>query len=781
MFATNIYLCAANYPAMQIKTISILSIFTFWLFNLAAQPITTNNQPAQLNIRAAGDNSIRITLKPTSFTGDFPNTPALTDRQYAAPAISITSLTTTISKRIGQLNVQVSPNPLTITVTDAKEVLIQKITFEDSGKFSFPVSDAPILGMGEGGPRPERGVNWRSLPVEYDRRGRYHNMQPRWQADAYGSRNPVPLLIGTDGWALFVAAPWVQVDLTKKDKGTFIPKYLSGDQAKQQTERDQQQNLGKGLPPANETIQGLVDLFIFDARHPQALMKDIALISGQAVLPPKWAMGYMQSHRTLEDEKQMLGIIDTFRMKKIPVDAVIYLGTGFTPQGWNTKQPSFDFNPAVFKRNGKDVISDMHNRNVRVVVHMVPWDRDKLATLHGTIPAKQNEQLDSSHIKNYWQQHVNLMSAGVDAFWPDEGDWFNLYERIKRHQLYYQGPISTTPNVRPWSLHRNGFLGISQWGGWVWSGDTESSWKTLEGQIAVGINHSLSLSPYWGSDIGGFYPNQELTGELYARWFQFGAFCPSFRSHGRTWWTRLPWGWGGTALGPLEGNRYPLQSELNNQAIEPVTKKYAELRYQLMPYTYSLTWEARNTNLPLMRSLWLHYDDDKKSAGVGDEFLWGRDLLIAPVYKPGATSRDIYLPPGNWYDWWTNKKSGGGKSISKAVDLSIMPIYVRAGAIIPFDPIRQYTGEKVNEPTTIRIYKGANGQFTMYEDDGISLEYLNGKYTLTNFSWNDKTNVLTIKPGGGNAPEKRTYQVMVFPDKKVRNIEYAGKEVTLRF
>lgn len=765
------------------QKLSILLAFLLPVFSttVQSQQITTNNQPAQLNIRAAGDNSIRITLKPTSYSEEFPNTPALTDRQYPAPAISITNLTTPISKRIGQLNVQVSPNPLTITVTDAKNVLVQKITFEDSGKFSFPVSDAPILGMGEGGPRPERGVNWRELPVEFDRRGRYHNMQPRWQADAYGSRNPVPLLIGTDGWALFVAAPWVQVDLTKKDKGTFIPKYLSGDQAKQQTERDQQQNLGKGLPPANETVQGLVDLFIFDARNPQALMKDIALISGQAVLPPKWAMGYMQSHRTLEDEKQMLGIIDTFRMKKIPVDAVIYLGTGFTPQGWNTKQPSFDFNPAVFKRNGKDVISDMHNRNVRVVVHMVPWDRDKLATLHGTIPAKQNEQLDSSHIKNYWQQHVNLMSAGVDAFWPDEGDWFNLYERIKRHQLYYQGPISTTPNVRPWSLHRNGFLGISQWGGWVWSGDTESSWKTLEGQIAVGINHSLSLSPYWGSDIGGFYPNQELTGELYARWFQFGAFCPSFRSHGRTWWTRLPWGWGGTALGPLEGNRYPLQSELNNQAIEPVTKKYAELRYQLMPYTYSLTWEARNNNLPLMRSLWLHYNNDKKSAGVGDEFLWGRDLLIAPVYKPGATSRDIYLPPGNWYDWWTNEKSGGGKTISKTVDLSIMPVYVRAGAIIPFDPIRQYTGEKVNEPTTIRIYKGANGQFTLYEDDGISLEYLDGKYTLTNFSWNDKTNLLTIKPGGGNAPEKRTYRVMVFPDKKVRNIEYAGKEVTLRF
>ena len=146
------------------------------------------------------------------------------------------------------------------------------------------------------------------------------------------------------------------------------------------------------------------------------------------------------------------------------------------------------------------------------------------------------------------------MKTGVDAFWPDEGDWFDLFERVKRHQLYYQGPLSTPPNVRPWSLHRNGYPGIAQWGGWVWSGDTESSWKTLEAQIAVGINYSLSIGPYWGSDIGGFYANSELTGELYARWFQFAAFCGSFRAHGRTWWTRLPWGWGLSDMGPRENN-----------------------------------------------------------------------------------------------------------------------------------------------------------------------------------------------------------------------------------
>ena len=137
-----------------------------------------------------------------------------------------------------------------------------------------------------------------------------------------------------------------------------------------------------------------------------------------------------------------------------------------------------------------------------------------------------------------------LVKAGIDAFWPDEGDWFNLHERIKRHQLYYQGHLSDDAERPPVEPAAQRLSGIAQWGGWVWSGDTDSSWKTLEAQIAVGLNYSLSIGPYWGSDIGGFYANNELTGELYARWFQFAAFCGSFRSHGRTWWTRLPWGWG---------------------------------------------------------------------------------------------------------------------------------------------------------------------------------------------------------------------------------------------
>jgi alpha-glucosidase/alpha-D-xyloside xylohydrolase len=507
-------------------------------------------------------------------------------------------------------------------------------------------------------------------------------------------------------------------------------------------------------------------------------------------MPPKWSLGYMQSHRELVDENLssealLLNVVDTFREKRIPLDAVIYLGTGFTPTGWNTRQPSFDFNPRVFQRDPQAVLEDLHAKQVKVIVHIVPWQRDRLPSLQGTIPARSDEPLDATHIENYWKQHVDLVNAGIDAWWPDEGDWFNLFERIKRHQLYYQGPLLTRPNVRPWSLHRNGHLGIAQWGGWVWSGDTQSTWKTLEAQVAVGINHSLSLSPYWGSDTGGFYTTSELTGELYARWFQFSAFCPSFRSHGRIWRLRTPWGWGLSDMGFLEGQRdLPNQSEMNNPAIEPICKKYAELRYRLIPYTYTLAAEARETGMPLMRAMWLHYPQDENVRGLGSQYLWGRDVLVAPVFTPDAAARDVYLPAGVWYDWWSGAKETGGKVLTRRVDLETMPIYVRAGAIIPFDPVRQYLMQPVDEPTTIRVYAGADGQFRWYEDDGVSQDYLRGSFAWTNLQWDDAARRLTIErdaAAGAYEPPARKLVVELLPEGTSKEVRYDGRRAEVSF
>ena len=753
---------------------------------------TEYNIPDVISVRAAGPHSVRVTFRYRTEhrpARDLPFSPALAERSDTGAVLWLAQQDSWGKKKVGNLIVEVGPYPHTVRVTTPEGRLVQELVFRDSS-LTFLLGDAPVLGLGEGGHRPDRGVDWRKAPIEYDRRGRLQEMQPRWQSDAYGSRNPVPLLVGTDGWALFIASPWGQIDLRDSHHGVFIPwKPAAGDSV-QQDQKNQGLAGAKGLPPASSVVPGEYDVFIFDAHDPSLFMADLSRLTGPAVMPPKWALGYMQSHRTLKDEAQMLGIVDSFRARRIPVDAVIYLGTGFTPRGWNTTQPSFDFNPEVFHRDPAVVLADLHAQHVRVVLHMVPWDRDKLPSLHGTIPAVAGEVLDDGHIQNYWQQHVALMKTGADAFWPDEGDWFNLYERIKRHQLYYQGPLSTFPNVRPWSLHRNGYLGIARWGGWIWSGDTESSWKTLEGQVAVGINSSLSVSPYWGSDIGGFYPNSEKTGELYARWFQFGAFCPSFRSHGRTTMTILPWGWGQGDRGELETStnskslsdseivrRNVLVSEMNNPLIEPVVKKYDELRYQLLPYNYTLAYEARHSGMPFMRALWLHYPDDTIARGLGSEYLWGRDMLIAPVFEKGATRRIVYLPKGVWYDWWTGIPHPGGQWITRDVDLSIIPIYVRAGAILPVDPVRQYTGEVVKEPTTLRVYPGANGDLTLYDDDGISLDYLRGSAVWIRCVWDDKHKLLRLS----GKSIQREFRVRLMTTGAEKTVLYKGNDMRVQF
>ena len=223
-----------------------------------------------------------------------------------------------------------------------------------------------------------------------------------------------------------------------------------------------------------------------------------------------------------------------------------------------------------------------------------------------------------------------------------------------------------------------------------------------------------------------------------------------------------------------------LESELNNPKIEPIAKKYAELRYQLLSYNYTLAWEARATGMPMMRSLWLHHPKDKKARGIGDQYLWGRDLLIAPVYKKGATTRDFYLPAGKWYDWWTGKLESGGRNVERTVDLATMPIYVRGGAIVPVDPIRQYTGQKVDGSTSLKIYRGANGNYTLYDDDGISLSYLKGDSVRTLIKWDDSDRRLSIEPVSKQTAT-RAFQVELIPDGVSKRIQYSGRPLELEF
>jgi alpha-glucosidase/alpha-D-xyloside xylohydrolase len=376
---------------------------------------------------------------------------------------------------------------------------------------------------------------------------------------------------------------------------------------------------------------------------------------------------------------------------------------------------------------------------------------------------------------------------GVDGWWPDEGDPLDISSRLVRNRMYWEGPQLDRPNERPFALHRNGYAGMQRYASFLWSGDVYSTWETLKIQVPIGINTSLTGIPYWGTDIGGFVPTKEFTAELYLRWFQFGAFCTLFRSHGRTWKLRLPWGWNTGDPGPVEINNYngaaiPDPSQLHNAQVEPICRKYLELRYRLLPYLYSAVRECSTTGMPVMRALWLHYPDDARAAACGDQYLFGKNLLVAPVVEKGATTRQVYLPRGSWYDFWTGEPIQGGREISRDVSLDIMPLYVRAGSILPLGPIKQYTTERVDQPLSVSIYPGTDGSFLLYEDDGTSFNYRKGEWMGIQMAWNDSQRCLALGLAAGSRmlpPVRRNIEIKL--RQSIKTVMFDGNPIKVSF
>jgi alpha-glucosidase/alpha-D-xyloside xylohydrolase len=386
--------------------------------------------------------------------------------------------------------------------------------------------------------------------------------------------------------------------------------------------------------------------------------------------------------------------------------------------------------------------------------------------------------------------HKALTDVGVDGWWPDQGDGLDPASRLARNRMYWDGSRRLRPNERPFALHRNGGAGMQRYASFLWSGDVYSTWETLKTHVPVAINTGLSGITYWGTDIGGFVPTRELTGELFVRWFQFAAFCPLFRAHGRTWKLRLPWGWNTGDLQPDEIANYtggaanPDPSELHNAGVEPICRTYLELRSRLMPYLYSVVHEGHENGLPIIRALWLHYPGDRAASTRGDEYLWGRDVLVAPVVEQGATSRNVYLPAGGrWFDWWTDESHEGGRELSRAVDLTITPIYVRAGTILPRGPVRQYTAEPVDEPLSLQIYPGADGAFMMYEDDGMSFEHEQGAWMGVDMRWTDRERRLELRLARGSrmlTSTPRRITVRLVGTQTTRDVTFTGQPLQVR-
>jgi alpha-glucosidase (family GH31 glycosyl hydrolase) len=666
------------------------------------------------------------TFRLTIGTGDPPaDDGALVASAAGTPVTTLRGTLRAQTVKAGGLKIQISPDPLVFTIQTAKGEAVQQLTVDQTtGALSFHTGDAPLLGLGEGGP-------------QFDRRhatDRMRSGQGGYKLATNGGRVPIPWIIGTSGWAMLIHQP----------AGTFD---FTGPESKFQPQPEP----AKPFP---------LDVFFVASREPAVLMAEYARITGHPEMPALWTFGYQQSHRTLAGREEILAELKTFREKKLPCDTMIYLGTGFCPSGWNTNNTEFGFNQKVFP-DPKAIFDEFHRDHFKVVLHVAYPTR--IPQTHGTVkdpcdPQKRAELQPSC----YWEMHRPVFATGVDGWWPDEGDALDGPSRLVRNRMYWEAPQLDRPNERPFALHRNGYPGMQRYASFLWSGDVSSTWETLKTHIPIAINTGLSGVPYWGTDIGGFVPTRELTSELYVRWFQFGAFNPLFRSHGRTWKLRLPWGWNTGDPGPVEISGYnnggtPDASQLHDARVEPICRKYLELRYRLLPYLYSAVRECALTGTPIIRAMWLHYPGDAEAVARGDQYLWGRDVLVAPVVEKGAVSRELYLPRGAWHDFWTGERIEGGRKVTRPVDLEITPLYVRAGAIVPMGPVKQYTDEAVDGPLTIAIYPGANGSFLLYEDDGKSFDYRKGAWMGVQMTWNDARRTLSLRlaPGSRMLPPAR--------------------------
>jgi alpha-glucosidase/alpha-D-xyloside xylohydrolase len=716
-----------------------------------AAPLTVAGRAVELSITPVTDQTVRIVISPLDAAGTpapAKDEPVLTSRRWPASVLRLRSAARPVTARAGRFTITAGLEPLAVRVEGEGGRLIQHLRVDrETGTLSFAAGTAPIFGLGQGGP-------------QFDRRGHDYpptNTHGGYQLATHGGRLPIPWLISAAGWALFLHQPLGTMDL-RGTEGRFTPS--PGEPA---------------LP---------LEVFVVSGR-PAEILREYANLTGLPSLPPLWALGYMQSHRTLAGFSEVLHVAQTFRERKLPCDVLIYLGTGWCPSGWNTGHDSFTFNAKVFSEPPPQ-IRQLKDLNYRVVLHATYPPKG----LHGSVNDPATSPEDSYGAVHYWARHQPVSRLGIDGWWPDAAEDLSIASRLARIRMYWEGPQRDHPNQRPFALHRTGYAGMQRFGGWLWSGDVRSTWETLRNHTPIALNTGLTGVPFWGMDIGGFYPTEELKGELYVRWFQLGAFCPLFRSHGRTWYTRLPWGWNTGVLGPDEmenapGGKTPITLEdLRNSAVEPICRKYLELRYRLLPYIYSAARETHETGLPMMRPLWLDYSDDSRAVERGDEFLWGRDMLVAPVTEPGARERSLYLPRGAWFDFWTNARVEGGRQITRNVDLETTPVYVRAGAILPLGPLKQYTAEQAVGPLTLHVYSGTNGEFRLYEDDGTTFEFTTGQWMRLVCRWTDRDRrlLLSLDPGSRMLPPlRRNIEVRLLPEDLRRSVVFEGQAVTVSF
>lgn len=515
------------------------------------------------------------------------------------------------------------------------------------------------------------------------------------------------------------------------------------------------------------------DLYVWPAPSLYDAVRGLAILSGKPKLPPRWAFGYLQSQWGWADRNYIEDVLFKFRSHKLPVDAFIYdfewytvTPDYFVKENGKAGFSDFSFNPKLFPEPAKQ-IADYKSKGVKFIGIRKPRLGDSL----NLILARSNGWLKKSNYNNrdidfsngglrkwYADHNKPLLEAGVDAWWNDEGEsYYSCYYWWNKTQFDLRN--SVRPNDRHFSINRSFSLGNQRLGYCTWNGDITASWADLHKTPSDLLNWSLANMVYGSCDIGGFHGTP--TKENLVRWFQAGVFFPIMRAHSDIGVTpHFPWLW-----------------ESDGEA---AIRKALDLRYRLLPYIYSLGHEAYRKGVPIMRPLVMEFPNDTLVSNLTDEWLLGKGLLAAPLLNAGG-SRNVYLPADIWYDFETGKSFTGPVKLSVTKNLDEIPVYVRAGTVLPLGPVVQYSDQDTVAPLEIHIYPGHDGKFVMTEDDGTTYNYINGDVRLTTYTWSDATKTLSWRVEGKYTGKKvfKTIKVICGNEIKTATLNKKGS-VTLR-
>jgi len=499
-----------------------------------------------------------------------------------------------------------------------------------------------------------------------------------------------------------------------------------------------------------------LDYIVFYGKNADDVIASYRNLSGNVPMLPLWAYGFWQCRERYTSGKHLVQTVEEFRRRNLPMDVIVQDWQYWGKHGWGV--PQFD---TTNYPNPEGFIKQLHDLNAHFSISV--WENlDKKSEVAKEYLAKDLYIPNSPWIdiykpetqKTHWNAlNKNLFSLGVDSWWMDAtependglvgkqtyfglGNFYRLTYPLFVSKAIYEGERATNDQKRVAILTRSAFAGQQRYGTINWSGDIGWDWDTYKRQIVAGLNYNLTGMPYWTTDIGGFFRpgrgqySDAKYHDILTRWFQWGTFNPIFRIHGYQTETE-PWKYGDTVMNDM--------------------RNMMNLRYRLMPYIYSEAWQVSKNGSTIMRPMVMDFKNDPTAIGQLYQYMFGKTILVAPIIEPGVTEWNVYLPKSTvWYDFWTGKRFNGGQTIKAAAPQDKIPLFVKAGSILPMGKFLQYTSEKPMDTLEIRIYPGADGQFSLYNDEGNNYNYEKGKYTVIPFKWNEQQQALTIDKQQGS-------------------------------